>query len=180
MSHVVILNGPAGVGKTTVARTLAGKLPGTINVSGDTLLTFSPRDVRNYLGPGSTYHAGAALVRSYIEMRAPRVLFEYVFSRRQNIETFCRGLRPDTPVYVFTIWAPFEMVEQREATRPGRERLGPRVLDTYQTLQHNLGELGHVIHNTGPLDDTIAAIADIIATGEVTPAGSFAPARSNA
>src|SRR5262245_14233383 len=68
LAHLVVINGPAGVGKTTISRHLAGIYPGTINVSGDALLFFGPPDVRKYLGAGSTYRAAASLITSYLEM----------------------------------------------------------------------------------------------------------------
>ena len=174
MSHVVIINGPAGVGKTTITGILAPRLPGTVNVAGDDILHFAPADARAYLGPGSTYRAGGTLVKAYLEMNAPRVLFNYVFTEPSHVGAFCRWLAPATPVHLFTIWAPFDIVQQREATRPGREPLGARVLETYRALEQNLGDLGNIVANTGTPEDTVGQIIGIIGKRGGVPAGHFA------
>jgi cytidylate kinase len=51
MTHVVVINGPAGVGKSTICKHLAGLFPGTIHVSGDAVRSFAPHDVKYWLGP---------------------------------------------------------------------------------------------------------------------------------
>src|SRR5690348_15023803 len=76
---IVVLNGPAGVGKTTVSRHLMALIPGTVLIPGDVLREFAPVDARDVLGPGSTYRAAAALIDAYLQMGAPQVVFEYVF-----------------------------------------------------------------------------------------------------
>lgn len=164
MVEVLLINGPAGVGKTTVASRLKLRVPGTVCVHGDQILAFSPPDVRVHLGAGSTFRAGAALVREYVEMNAPRVLFDYVFSNAAHISRFCRWLAPDTMVHVFTIWAPLEAVRQREAARTEREPLGARVIETYATLQENLSQLGWLTENVRTPDDAVDDIERILRT----------------
>ncbi|WP_044531470.1 AAA family ATPase [Herbaspirillum sp. B65] len=162
MAHVVVLNGPAGVGKTTICKHLAQTFPRTVAISGDAVREFSPSDARDWLGPRSTYRASASLISSYLEMGAGRVLFDYIFETRDAFETF-RDLLPEkTPVHLFTIWAPLETVIAREANRPNRERLGDRVIHTYEVMQRNLDYLGEIIQNTGSIEAVITRIDSMI------------------
>ncbi|KAF1049166.1 AAA family ATPase [Xylophilus sp.] len=163
--EVIVLNGPAGVGTTTVASRIAVRRPGTVNIAGDLLRGFLPGDARGHLGAGPTYRAGAALAQAYLDMGAPRVLFDYVFNDAGAIGVFRRGLRPGTPVHVCTLWAPLEVVQRRERTREGREPLGERVTHTWAALDRNRHALGTVIHNTGAPDDAAAEILRSIAAG---------------
>ena len=170
MSHVVVINGPAGVGKTTVSRILARRHPGAINIAGDALRHFAPEDVRHSLGPGATYRAGAALTTAYLAMGATKVLFEYVFDDAKKLDLFCSGLPDKTPVSVFTLWAPIDRVIDREANRVERERLGDLVLRTYQAIERNLRLLGQVIPNTETPELTAQTISEAIANpGSIWP-----------
>ncbi|MGY4748297.1 hypothetical protein ACVNHC_00375 [Pannonibacter sp. Q-1] len=173
MTHVVIINGPAGVGKTSVSLKLAGMLPGTINISGDAIRWFAPPDAGQYLGPGSTYRAGASLTSAYLGMGAPRIIFEYVFDAAEKISRFCRWLPPDTPVYLFTIWAPIEAVIEREATREGREPLGDLTIQTYRAFERNLRSLGCMVQNTISPEVAASEIFTKITETEGRPAARF-------
>ena len=163
MSHVVVINGPAGVGKTTVSRVLARSHPGTINIAGDALRDFAPEDVRTSLGRGSTYRAGAALAAAYLAMGATRVIFDYVFDDAEKLDLFCSGLPRETPVFVFTLWAPIDPVIDLEANRVGRERMGHAVVGTYEAIERNLHKLGWVVSNTEAPERTAQTITEALA-----------------
>ncbi|SES20529.1 AAA family ATPase [Rhizobium sp. NFR03] len=152
MTHLVVMNGPAGVGKTTLCKHLACLVPGTVCISGDALRSFSPADAKDWLGTRSTYRASAALVSSYLEMGARRVLLDYIFETREAFDWFCGHLSISIPIQLFTIWAPLDTVVIREASRLGRERLADRVLQTYQAMQRDLPSLGEVVHNIDAAD----------------------------
>lgn len=173
LTHVVIINGPAGVGKTSVSSKLAEMLPGTINVSGDAIRWFAPPDVGQHLGAGSTYRAGASLASAYLGMGAPRIIFEYVFDAAEKVSRFCQWLPPDTPVYLFTIWAPIEAVIEREATRKGREPLGDLTIQTYRAVERNLRSLGCTVQNITSPEVAASEIFAQIAEAEGKPAAEF-------
>lgn len=156
--QVIVINGPAGVGKTTISRDLQARLSGTVCVHGDDLRQFAPDDAANFLGPGSTYRAGAALALSYLEMGATRVIFDYVFTRPEQIALFRDGLSPEVRIRVFTLWAPLPVVLRREATRVGREPLGGRVTETHAEMKTNLDRLGTIITNEGNLAKAVDMI----------------------
>ncbi|NRQ17714.1 hypothetical protein [Ensifer sesbaniae] len=163
MSHVIVINGPAGVGETTVSRVLARRHPGAINIAGDALRHFAPENVRHSLRPGSTYRASAALATAYLTMGASKVPFEYVFDDAEKLDLFCSGLPDKAPVSVFTLWAPIDRVIDREANRIERERLGDMVLRICQAIERNLHLLGQVVPNTETPELTAQTISEAIA-----------------
>jgi len=145
--EIIVLNGPAGVGKSTVSSHLRGIVAGTVAISGDHLRNFTPDDARSHLGGGSTYRAAAALTTAYLSMGAPRIVFDYVFLCPGHVDYFRGSLTGDVPIYLFTLWAPLEVVVARELARPDRRRLGSVVQECHAELEENLERMGHVVPN---------------------------------
>jgi predicted ABC-type ATPase len=143
--RVVILNGPAGVGKSTVGRLLAGRVANGVCIEGDALAGFvvnrSPGSVQQRLG----YENGATIAANYIRGGYDLVVFEYCFEERRHVERFLDAYTAPAPVFLFTLWAPLAVVLRRESARAGRQRLGDRVTECYQAMVRGLGELGDVV-----------------------------------
>jgi len=161
--QVIVINGPAGVGKTTISRALQGSRKGTICIAGDDIRHFAPDNIATVLGPGSTYRAGAALVSSYLRMGARRVIFEYVFTSSEQIDLFRSSIDQTVDVHVFTLWAPLQIVVRREATREGREPLGERVHQTHAEMEASLPRLGTVVPNEGDPAALVDQLEQLIA-----------------
>lgn len=147
-SRVVVLNGPAGVGKTTVARLLAARAANGVCIHGDALAGFivSRRDGDVRLGLG--YESGGLLASNYVDAGYDLVVFEYCFERGDHIQRFLSFYTGAATVSVFTLWAPLEVVQQREAQRSGRRRLEDRVRECYETMAANLSDLGEAVEDT--------------------------------
>jgi hypothetical protein len=103
-------------------------------------------------------HTGQGICRN----ERPAGSVQLRFSKSVHIARFCRWLAPETTVHVFTIWAPLEVVLQREATRAQREPLGQRVIETYATLQESLSQLGWLIENLRTPDEAADEIERIL------------------
>ena len=149
MAEVVVLNGPPGVGKSTVAAVLRAFVPGTVAISGDALRDFAPPNARAHLGGGATYRVGGALATSYLELGAERVIFDYVFLRPSHFRYFREALPVAVRAHVFTLWAPLEMVAAREAQRADGDRLGLAVRDCYLEMAENMAQMGEILDATG-------------------------------
>jgi predicted kinase len=156
VADVLIVNGPPGVGKTTVSRVLAEMLPGTVCIHGDELRAFAPKDAREHLGGGSTYRAAGVLATAYLDMGAARVVVDYVFLRRSHVAYFHEAFGcSQSPVYMFTLWAPLPVVEARERGRLGRSPLGSAVEECWQEIERNKALLGEFV------DTTTASVTDL-------------------
>ena len=157
VSQIVILNGPPGVGKTTVLGELRALLAGTVGISGDALRAFAPADVRAHLGGGATYRAAGALARAYASLGAERVIFDYVFLRAAHFRYFSEALADASRVCVFTLWAPLETVELRARARPEPQHAGSAVADSYREMAINTAILGQIVDNAGSDPKRVAA-----------------------
>jgi len=116
--QVVLVNGPAGVGKTTISRRLAASVPNGTCIHGDAL-----RDFVVTRGPdrpaGLTYLAAAALTDVHLAAGFDRVVVDYIFEQPDHVARLCDALTPSTPrPLLVTLWAPLTVVRAREAARP--------------------------------------------------------------
>ena len=158
-SRIVVLNGPAGVGKTTTGRLLAGRARNGACVHGDELAAFIVRRVEGEVALGLGYVNGATVASNFVEAGYDLVVYEYCFEREANVTRFLEACTRLADVFLFTLWAPLEVVQQREASRPGRARLGRRVLDCHETMARGLDHLGQVV-DCRDAPDAVAARID--------------------
>ena len=110
-SEVVLLNGPPGVGKSTVSRLLFTRQSGVVWIRGDDVRAFAPADARVHLGPGATHRAAGALAATYVAMGARRVVVDYCFLNRTHVDRLVGALTPGVPVHVVTLWASLAVVQ---------------------------------------------------------------------
>lgn len=165
MAEIVILNGPPGVGKTTVSRILTDLLPGTVCIRGDDLRAFAPAKASEFLGGGSTVRAAAVLAKAYLAMGAARVVLDYVFLRPAHVAYFRDELGElPTPVFMFTLWAPLAVVQSRDRERAARVPVDGAVERCWHEMASNEAALGEFLDNTAVEPAEMARrIADRIA-----------------
>lgn len=160
---VVVLNGPAGVGKTTVGRRLAASARRGVCIHGDDLKVFMVR--RDPGQRGITYRVGAALTEAYLRLGFDLVVFEYVFEAPRHVRAFLDRLRARTRILVVTLWAPLPVILVRERRRKGRRPLGRRVAACWRTIAANLPRLGDRVDAARPVAAVVADLRRRIAPG---------------
>jgi hypothetical protein len=111
---IIVINGPPGVGKTTVSKALAKLVSGTVCIHGDHLRAFAPEDAQTHLGGGSTYRAAATLACAYLGMGASRVIFDYCFLRPRQL----RARRASVPGLASQISSPLFTMTHATPNRP--------------------------------------------------------------
>jgi len=140
---VIILNGPAGVGKTTVAKLLAQKSKSSICIHGDSLrgmIMSRSGSEEGRLG----YRNGAMLIDNFKRAGYDLVIFDYIFPSSEHVTFFLSLLRDASLVSVFTLWAEEKTVHDRRRGR-NREDVRCSVVDSYRELQSNLHEFKMII-----------------------------------
>jgi chloramphenicol 3-O-phosphotransferase len=156
VSRVILLNGPAGVGKTTVGRMLAGRAPNGACIHGDDLKEFIVSRQAGAVSTGLAYVNGASIAANFVEAGYELVVFDFVFERGEYVDRFLRTFSLAVPVHLFTLWAPLETVAARERLRSDRDRLGDRVVACYETITRNRDALGIFIDTEGATPEAIA------------------------
>jgi RimJ/RimL family protein N-acetyltransferase len=158
-SRVVVVNGPAGVGKTTTARSLAAIARSAACVHGDDLKGFIVRrDAPVATGLG--YRNGATVAGNFIAGGYDLVVFDYVFEDPAGVEVFLDAYSASAPVHLFTLWADLPTVLAREAQRHDTRRpLGDRVRACHAAMERHLDELGEVVDTSDR--DVRAVVAEI-------------------
>ncbi len=145
MSRVVLLNGPAGVGKTTVGRALAALVPNGACIHGDCLKRFVVARTDGAVRDGLGYVNGASVAANFVDADYDLVVFEHP----SHVERFLASFHAPAPVHLFTLWAPLSVVVERERDRLDRERLGDRVVACYRAIETHLDHLGYRIDTVG-------------------------------
>jgi predicted kinase len=168
--RVVIVNGPAGSGKTTVGRLLAGRAANGVCIEGDALAGFivarEPGAVRRGLG----YENGGTVAANFVRAGYTLVVFEYCFEERAHIQRFLAAYTAPAPVSLFTLWAPLAVVEERERAREGRAPLGGRVAACHHAMEARLAELGQIVDALA-LPQAIAELIDRRSRNRLVAAG---------
>lgn len=157
--QVVLLNGPAAVGKTTVGRRLAATAGNGVCVHGDDLrrmvVTRQPGTVRE----GLTYVGAAALADVFLEAGYELVVVEYTFPAPRHVERLRRALRSPVPVRLVTLWAPLAVTLARDRSRvPADQRGEAAVTASWAELEAHLADLGPVVDADAPVAQVVDAI----------------------
>ena len=166
-ANIVIINGPAGVGTTTVSKAFSKYGRNSAVVEGDSIKRFIAKRNDGGVETGLGYLNGATVSSNYIKAGYDLVIFEYVFEDASHLPKFLNRLTVDCPVYLFTLWAECKTVELRESTREHREQLGSRTTECWKAMEKNLSGLGMVI-NTEHRDanEVVSLINEKIRNGE--------------
>ena len=86
--QIVILNGPAGVGKTTIGRELAATIQNGVCIHGDDLRNFIVSHQSDSVESGLGYKNAATVALNFITGGYELVVVDYVFEHPRHVERF--------------------------------------------------------------------------------------------
>jgi len=157
--QVVLLNGPAAVGKSTIGRRVAATARNGVCIAGDDLarmiVTREPGTVRQSL----TYVGAAALADVFLGAGYELVVVDAAFPQPRHVERFRRELRSRAAVALVTLWAPLAVTLARDRSRPPDARAGDTaVTASWAELEAHLAELGPVVDADAPAVQVVDAV----------------------
>lgn len=161
--QVVLLTGPAAVGKTTIGRRLAATSRNGVCIHGDDLrrmvVTREPGLVRQ----GLSYVGAAALTDVFLDAGYELVVFEFAFAAPRHVERFRRALRTGVAPRLVTLWAPLSVTLARDRARAVAARLGDdAVIASWAQLEAHLSELGTVVDADAPAAQIVDAVLAVL------------------
>ncbi len=134
---VIIINGPAGVGKTTISKALAANYQNSACIEGDQLKYFIVNRDVNVVAGRLSYKNGATLINNFILAKYEYVIFEYVFENIDAIDYFLSFVKQEIPIFWFTLYASLQTIKDRELLRANRERLEGRIDECYKGIMES-------------------------------------------
>ena len=102
---MIVLNGASGVGKTTVARLLAGRVRNGACVHGDALRDFVVARADDEVQLGLGYVNAASVAANFVRAGYERVVVDYVFEHERHIARFVDAFEVDCDLQIVTLWA---------------------------------------------------------------------------
>ena len=98
------------------------------------------------LTKGLTYINGGACCRNYLKAGYELVVFEYVFTKKADVDRFIENCGIKESCLLFTLIAPLSVIKQREFLRENRKPLGKAVDIAYNQIIINKPDLGTFIN----------------------------------
>lgn len=142
---IVILNGSPGVGKSTTAKLLAKSYQNSVCIRGDDIKHWIVNRNSQNIAKGLTYLNGGSCCQNYAKAGYELIVFDYIFTKKSHVELFMENCGMRDSSFLFTLIAPLQIIKQREALRPNRERLGEAVDIAYNEIIKNKTDLGTFI-----------------------------------
>ncbi len=144
MQRIVLINGPAGVGKSTVGELLARSCRSSVVISGDCLNGFIVN--RSGAEKGRLgYKNGAALIENFIQAGYEMVIFEYVFPSEIQLNYLRNEIKVKVPATSFTLWAKLNVLQNRAKKRHLRVIPESEITSCYEELKQGLDQFENKI-----------------------------------
>lgn len=162
---ILIINGPLGVGKTTIAEALLHRYPRGVMLDGDAAGNVHPFEIYDPVRVAYLYRTLAMLVAWHQrEGGYENVVIDYVFETPESLRQFITLLCPlDPNIHIFRLRAPAETLRARIRKRGRGDdaylawelQRGPELLQIQD--ENGAGEaLGRVIETEG------LAVSDVV------------------
>ena len=179
---IIIINGPSGVGKSTVSHILSRSVKKGVHIDVDILrhLVAEHRLTRGQID--LAYRNAAALTDNFLEA-GYMVIVDGVFPTGKDLGIFCRALKTrNAAVYGYTLSGDVQVLQQREEMKTGSGKLRQHVRKLHNSMHADAGNLGVFVDTTDMgIMETVGHMRKLLARGigriKVSPSDSNSPAR---
>lgn len=164
---IVIINGPSGVGKSTISNILSRSIKKGVHIDVDILrhLVANSRLVREQID--LAYRNAAALADNFLGA-GYAVIVDGVFPTGRDLAAFCRALKTgDAAVFAYTLSGKLQVLQQRDAMKTGTDRHRRRVKKLRNSMHAEADRLGIFIDTTDlGIMQTVEHIRKLLSRGE--------------
>lgn len=164
---IIIINGPSGVGKSTISHILSRSIKKGVHIDVDMLrhLVANPRLVREQID--LAYSNAAALADNFLNA-GYTVIVDGVFPTGRDLAAFCRALETeDIAVFAYTLSGKLQVLQQRDAMKTGSDRHRRRVKKLRNSMHAEADSLGAFIDTTDlGIMQTVEHIKKMLNRGE--------------
>ena len=142
---MIVVNGPSGVGKSTVARLLAARARNSACIHGDDLRNFVVTRNDDEVELGLGYVNAASVAANFVRAGYERVVVDYVFEASRHIGMFVDNFDVDADLHVVTLWATRDALLERGGSGASYDAIAPA-----------LAELGETVDTSGLAPEQVA------------------------
>jgi len=163
---IIIINGPSGVGKSTVSHIFSRDIRKGVHIDVDILRHLVANHRLTHDQVRLAYRNAAALANNFLAA-GYTVIVDGVFPKGEDLVAFRRALRrPGAAVYVYTLSGKLPVLQQREAMKMGSDSFRDRVTRLHKTMSAEAKRLGVIIDTTDlGIMETVARIKQLLARG---------------
>lgn len=160
---IVIINGPSGVGKSTISHILSRSIRKGVHIDVDILRHLVARHTLAHEEVHLAYRNTAALADNFLAA-GYTVIVDGVFPKGEDLNIFCRALKRGVAVYVYTLSGKLPVIQQREAMKTGSDSFRRRVEKLHKAMLAERENLGLIIDTTDMgIMETVAKIKSLMA-----------------
>jgi adenylate kinase family enzyme len=146
---IIIINGPPGIGKTTIAQKLSKKLKKSVVIEVDRIKYFAvdKRKTTEAIDIGDQH---VFMMVGALRSSKENIIIDFVYETPKYFEAVVKQLRGiDRNVYAYRLRCTLADNLKRDKRRTKEVRLGPRINEIFGRLDERGDSVGYTVETTG-------------------------------